>query len=223
MRKQSNHRRALALAVALGVVAAPSLTEAGTGGDDGSSSSSSSSSTTTSGSGDTTATAASAGPQGPFCESIPPEGEGSFDGMADDPVATAASNNPYLTTLTSAVQAAGLVDTLNGEGPFTVFAPNNEAFAAVPEADLDAILADTDQLTDILTYHVVAGESLSSADLLEAGTVTTVNGGELTFSADADGAISINDGAATLTCSDITTGNATVHVIDAVMIPPERS
>ena len=67
------------------------------------------------------------GPEGPFCSSIPPEGEGSFDGMADDPVATAASNNPYLTTLTSAVQAAGLVDTFNGGGPFTVFAPNNEA------------------------------------------------------------------------------------------------
>ena len=72
------------------------------------------------------------GPEGPFCSSIPPEGEGSFVGMADDPVASAASNNPYLTTLTSAVQAAGLVDTLNGEGPFTVFAPNNEAFAKIP-------------------------------------------------------------------------------------------
>jgi transforming growth factor-beta-induced protein len=212
MGRRTNHRRALAMAIALGVVATPSLTEASSGGDDGSSGTTSTS--------DTTAPAGNGGPQGPFCASIPPEGEGSFDGMADDPVATAASNNPYLTTLTSAVQAAGLVDTLNGEGPFTVFAPNNEAFAAVPEADLDAILADTDQLTDILTYHVVAGESLSSADLLEAGTVTTVNGGELTFSADADGAISINDGAATLTCSDITTGNATVHVINAVMIPP---
>jgi transforming growth factor-beta-induced protein len=213
MGTQTNQRRALALTFALGVVAAPSWTEASTGGDGGST-------TTSSASSDTTAPAGDGGPQGPFCASIPPAGEGSFDGMADDPVATAASNNPYLTTLTSAVQAAGLVDTLNGEGPFTVFAPNNEAFAAVPEADLDAILADTDQLTEILTYHVVAGESLSSADLLEAGTVTTANGGELTFTAQDDGAISINDGAATLTCSDITTGNATVHVINAVMIPP---
>jgi transforming growth factor-beta-induced protein len=213
MGTRTNHRRALAMALALGVVAAPSLTEAGTGGDDGST-------TTSSAPSDTTAPAGNGGPQGPFCASIPPEGEGSFDGMADDPVATAASNNPYLTTLTAAVQAAGLVDTLNGEGPFTVFAPNNEAFAAVPEADLDAILADTDQLISILTYHVVAGESLSSADLLEAGTVTTAQGDELTFTADADGAISINGGAATLTCSDITTGNATVHVINAVMIPP---
>ena len=108
-------------------------------------------------------------PQGPFCASIPPEGEGSFVGMADDPVATAASNNPYLTTLTSAVQAAGLVDTLNGEGPFTVFAPNNEAFAAIPPADLDDILADTEWLTEILLYHVVIGESLSAADLVARG------------------------------------------------------
>ena len=89
--------------------------------------------------------------------------------MADDPVATAASNNPYLTTLSAAVQAAGLVDTSNGEGPFTIFAPSNEAFADVPPSDLDAILADTELLTSILTYHVVAGESLSAADLAEAG------------------------------------------------------
>jgi Fasciclin domain len=89
-------------------------------------------------------------PAGPFCASIPAEGEGSFVGMADDPVATAASNNPYLTTLSAAVQAAGLVDTLNGEGPFTIFAPSNEAFADVPPSDLDAILADTELLTSVL-------------------------------------------------------------------------
>ena len=102
----------------------------------------------------------------------PTDGEGSFAGMADDPAATAASNNPELSTLVAAVSAAGLVDTLNGEGPFTIFAPANSAFAKVPAADLDALLADpTGALTDILTIHVVAGESLSSADLVEAGTV----------------------------------------------------
>ena len=100
-------------------------------------------------------------PSGPFFASIPAEGEGSFVGMADDPVATAASNNPYLTTLTSAVQAAGLVETLNGRGPFTIFAPSNEAFATVPQSDLDAILTNADLLTNILTYHVVAGQSLT--------------------------------------------------------------
>ena len=157
---------------------------------------------------------------GPFCASIPGDGEGSFVGMADDPVATAASNNPYLTTLSSAVQAAGLVDTLNGEGPFTIFAPSNEAFAGVPPSDLDAILADTELLTSILTYHVVAGESLSAAELAEAGSVTSVQGGELRFTTDEDGALIINGGAAMATCWDITTANATVHVIDHVLTPP---
>jgi transforming growth factor-beta-induced protein len=159
-------------------------------------------------------------PAGPFCASIPAEGEGSFVGMADDAVATAASNNPYLTTLSAAVQAAGLVDTLNGEGPFTIFAPSNEAFAAVPASDLDAILADTDLLTSILTYHVVAGESLSAADLAEAGRVTSVQGGELRFTTDEDGALIINGGAAMATCWNITTANAIVHVIDHVLTPP---
>src|SRR5688500_17134254 len=123
-------------------------------------------------------------PGGPFCASIPAQGEGSFAGMADDPVATAASNNPYLTTLSSAVEAAGLIDTLNGEGPFTIFAPSNEAFAAVPQSSLDAVLADKALLTDILTYHVVAGQSLSLAELVAAGSVVSVQGGELRFSVD---------------------------------------
>ena len=159
-------------------------------------------------------------PAGPFCASIPAEGEGSFVGMADDAVATAASNNPYLTTLSAAVQAAGLVDTLNGEGPFTILAPSNEAFADVPPSDLDAILADTELLTSILTYHVVAGESLSAADLAEAGNVTSVQGGDCTFTTDEDGALIINGGAAMATCWNITTANATVHVIDHVLTPP---
>ena len=173
------------------------------------------------GTGDTTPAGEQNGPTGPFCASIPPEGEGSFAGMSDDPVATAASNNPYLTTLVSAVQAAGLVDTLNGEGPFTVFAPNNEAFAKIPPDDLDAILADTDLLTRILTYHVVAGQRLSSADLLDAGFAETVQGSDLVFTAASDGSITINDGAAMLTCADIQTQNATVHVIDTVLVPSQ--
>jgi uncharacterized surface protein with fasciclin (FAS1) repeats len=159
-------------------------------------------------------------PAGPFCASIPAEGEGSFVGMADNAVATAASNNPYLTTLSAAVQAAGLVDTLNGEGPFTILAPSNEAFADVPPSDLDAILADTELLTSVLTYHVVAGESLSAADLAEAGSVTSVQGGELRFTTDEDGALVINGGAAMATCWNIATANATVHVIDHVLTPP---
>src|SRR5258705_417320 len=92
---------------------------------------------------------------GSACAGVPKEGAGSFAGMAQDPVATAASNNPALSTLVSAVKAAGLVDTLNGLKGATVFAPTNEAFAKIPKADLDKVLADKAMLTKILTYHVV--------------------------------------------------------------------
>jgi len=160
------------------------------------------------------------GPHGPLCASLPTDGEGSLTGMADDPAATAAANNPELSTLVAAVQAAGLVDTLNGEGPFTIFAPSNAAFAEIPAADLEAILADTDQLTSILGFHVISGESLSASDLAAAGTATSLQGGELTFTVEADGSLSINDGAATVVCSNITVGNATVHIIDSVLVPP---
>src|SRR5690606_28630039 len=157
-----------------------------------------------------------AGPFGPACSAVPADGEGSFDGMADDPAATAASSNPVLSTLVTAVSEAGLVDTLNGEGPFTIFAPTNDAFAAIPADRLAAVLADVDLLTSILTFHVVAGESLTSADLVEAGSVTTVNGGDLTIT-DTDGALMVNG--ATSVCMDVTTANATVHIIDTVLLP----
>jgi uncharacterized surface protein with fasciclin (FAS1) repeats len=163
---------------------------------------------------------AAMGPSGPACSSIPTEGEGSFTGMADDPAATAASNNPELSTLVAAVQAAGLVDTLNGEGPFTIFAPANSAFAKVPAADLDALLADPQgALTDILTLHVVAGEQLSSAELTAAGT-TSALAGELTIAGD-NGTVTVDAGGgpATVVCSDVPTANATVHIIDTVLLP----
>ncbi len=94
-------------------------------------------------------------PFGPACSSVPKDGAGSFDGMAKDPVATAASNNPALSTLVTAVKKAGLVDTLNSAENITVFAPTNDAFAKIPKADLDKVLDDKAMLTDILTYHVV--------------------------------------------------------------------
>jgi uncharacterized surface protein with fasciclin (FAS1) repeats len=154
---------------------------------------------------------------GAACSAVPTDGEGSFDGMADDPAATAASNNPVLSTLVTAVGEAGLVDTLNGEGPFTIFAPTNDAFAAIPEADLTAILADQELLTSILTYHVVAGESLDMQGLVEAGTVTTVNGAELAIAASGD-LIDIN-GTAMVVCGNVQTANSTVHIIDNVLVP----
>ncbi len=166
-------------------------------------------------SGDTEAAAGVLEPTGPGCAAVPEDGEGSFVGMADDPAATAASNNPLLSTLVTAVGVAGLGDTLNSEGPFTIFAPVNDAFAAIPEEDLNGILADTDLLTSILTFHVVSGQ-LSSEDLVDAGSATTVNGADLTF-ADDGGTLTVNG--ANVICMDVPTANATVHIIDAVLVP----
>ncbi len=157
-------------------------------------------------------------PSGPLCAAVPADGEGSFAGMTDDTAATAASNNPVLSTLVSAIQAAGLVDTLNSDGPFTIFAPANPAFDALAEGTLEAVLADTDLLTSILTLHVVAGEQLSSADLAELDTVTTVNGADITLEVTGDGTLMVNE-QASVGCADIQTANATVHVIDAVLTP----
>jgi uncharacterized surface protein with fasciclin (FAS1) repeats len=157
------------------------------------------------------------GANGPACSAVPADGEGSFAGMADDTAATAASNNPLLSTLVTAVGAAELGDTLNSDGPFTIFAPTNDAFDAIPEADLDAVLADIDLLTSVLTFHVIGGEKLTSADLVDAGSAVTVNGAELTFEAEGDQVL-VN-GVATTICQDVPTANATVHIIDAVLLP----
>ena len=157
-----------------------------------------------------------AAPEGPGCAAVPESGDGSFEGMAQDPVATAASNNPALSTLVSAVTAADLGDTLNTGGPFTVFAPTNDAFAKIPEADLNAILADKEKLTSILTYHVVP-EKIEPADL--GGTYTTVNGAELEVSGDAP-AFEVGSDGAQVVCSGIQTANATVYLIDSVLLPP---
>jgi uncharacterized surface protein with fasciclin (FAS1) repeats len=155
-------------------------------------------------------------PSGDGCAAVPADGEGSFGGMADDPAATAASNNPVLSTLVTAVTQAGLVDTLNSEGPFTIFAPTNDAFAAIPAADLEAVLADNELLTSVLTYHVVAGEKMGSADLIAAGSVDTVNGGSLTI-IDDGGVLTVN-GVPSI-CMDVPTANATVHIIGGVLLP----
>jgi transforming growth factor-beta-induced protein len=212
-------RRTRMLAVA--GLAALSLGAAACGGDDDDAADTTAApaAPTTAGSMTPDADGAALEPSGPACSSIPEDGEGSFVGMADDPAATAASNNPELSTLVAAVQAAGLVDTLNGDGPFTIFAPANSAFAAIPTETLDTLLADpTGDLTTILTYHVVAGEQLSSADLADAGSVTTVAGEDLTFTASGD-ALTINGGQGTVVCADVPTANATVHIIDGVLMP----
>ena len=109
---------------------------------------------------------------------IPATGKGSLKGMAQDPAATAASNNPQLTTLVAAVKAAGLVDTLNGPGPFTIFAPANSAFAKLPAGTVETLVKKENipTLSSILTYHVIGGKKLSSKDLAKMSSLTTVNG-----------------------------------------------
>jgi len=160
------------------------------------------------------------GPFGAACADVPTEGEGSVDGMADDPVATAASNNPVLSTLVAAVTAANLGDTLNGAPELTVFAPSNAAFEAVDPAALASLLepANVDQLTSILTFHVI-GERIAPEDL--AGTFPTLNGAEITIDGSGEEFTTNVGGTATGTvvCGNVQTANATVYIIDTVMMP----
>ena len=121
-------------------------------------------------------------------------------------------------TLVTAVQAAGLVDTLKGAGPYTVFAPTDAAFAAVPKKTLDALLADPKgALTDVLTYHVVSGKVMA-ADLTDGQVITTVNGAPLKVTIKSDGTVMIGD--ATVVTADVEASNGVIHVIDKVLVPP---
>lgn len=156
---------------------------------------------------------------GPACSKVPAEGPGSAKGMVDDPVATAAGNNPLLTTLTKAVKAAGLVDTLNDpSASYTVFAPANAAFEALPPGTLDQLLADKAKLTQILTYHVVP-KRYDAAGLAEAGTVTTVEGSKLTITGEPGSLVIDQQEQASVLCGNIPTANATVFVIDTILMP----
>jgi uncharacterized surface protein with fasciclin (FAS1) repeats len=117
-------------------------------------------------------------------------------------------------TLVAAVKAAGLVETLQGEGPFTVFAPTDDAFAAIPQADLEALLADKEALTAVLTYHVVPGKVMA-ADVVELDSATTVQGGTITI----DTSDGVKVDGANVVQTDIETSNGVIHVIDAVLMP----
>ncbi len=147
-----------------------------------------------------------------------PEGPGSVTGMAADPVTVAASNNPMLKTLTQALSGqlnpnVNLVDTLNG-GEFTVFAPTDDAFAKIDAATLETLKTDSDLLTSILTYHVVPGQA--SPDQI-AGEHTTVQGAPVTVTG-AGNDLKVGD--AGLVCGGVQTANATVYMIDTVLMPP---
>ena len=139
----------------------------------------------------------------------------------DTTIVDIAASNPDFSTLVTAVQAAGLTETLAGPGPYTVFAPTNDAFAKLPTGTIETLLepANKDQLTSILTYHVVPAEVMA-ADVT-AGDVTTVNGA--TFSVSTDGGVVISDGqgrTAKVVQTDIVASNGVIHVIDAVLLPP---
>lgn len=154
-------------------------------------------------------------PFGPGCSAVPSSGKGSFDGMSQDPVATAASNNPLLSTLVSAVQTAGLVDTLNNAQNITVFAPTNDAFAKIDPATLKKVLADKAMLTAILTEHVV-GQRLAPASL--TGDFDTLNPKQgITVTGSGEN-FTVN-GTAKVVCGNVQTANATVYIIDTVLLP----
>ena len=158
---------------------------------------------------------------GPGCAAYAeqvPTGPGSVAGMAASPVAVAASNSPVLTTLAAAVSGklnpqVNLVDTLNG-GQFTVFAPTDAAFAKIDPATIEKLKTDADLLTSILTYHVVSGQA--SPDQV-VGTHKTVQGANLTVSGGGD-SLAVNN--ANVVCGGIPPANATVYLIDSVLLPP---
>ncbi|MCI4011361.1 fasciclin domain-containing protein [Brevibacterium sp. ZH18] len=157
---------------------------------------------------------------GPGCAAYAeanPDGGGSVEGMAQDPVATAASNNPMLKTLVKAVSGqlnpdVDLVDTLNGD-EFTVIAPTDDAFAKIPKDDLNALAKDSDMLTKVLTYHVIPGQ-LSPDEIV--GEHETVEGSKVTISGEGDD-MKFDD--AGIVCGGVKTANATVYMVDSVMMP----
>lgn len=167
------------------------------------------------------ATIASAAPVGPGCAGYTqqvPDGPGSVQGMSAAPVASAAASNPILTTLTKAVSGqlnpnVNLVDTLNG-AEFTVFAPTDEAFAKLDPATGETLTTDSGLLTNILTYHVVPGQAAPDAVV---GEHTTVQGATVNVTGAPDH-LMVND--ASVMCGGVQTANATVYLIDTVLMPP---
>jgi uncharacterized surface protein with fasciclin (FAS1) repeats len=153
---------------------------------------------------------------GAGCAAVPTDASnpGSFAAMAKVPVATAASGNPVLSTLVTAVKKANLVDSLNSAKGITVFAPANTAFEKIPSATLNGVLNDNDQLTKVLTYHVVPGRL--SPDQL-AGTHKTLEGQDLMV-AGSGTAFTVN-GNSSVVCGNVQTENATVYIVDTVLMP----
>jgi len=163
----------------------------------------------------TAASMTASAPFGAACSAVPASGAGSLEALAQDPVATAASNTPELSTLVTAVKKADLVDTLNSAQGITVFAPTDDAFAALPKPTLDKALADPKGLlTTVLTYHVVQGQL--TPDQL-AGSHKTLQGSTLQVSGSGQD-FTVNDDSSVV-CGNIKTANATVYLIDQVLLP----
>jgi uncharacterized surface protein with fasciclin (FAS1) repeats len=158
---------------------------------------------------------ASAKTYGAGCAQVPTDGAGSFNGMATAPVASAASANPLLKTLVAAVTEAGLVEPLNSAPKLTVFAPADPAFQAIPKKDMQAVMSDKQMLGSILKHHVV-GEQISPHEL--SGEFETLNGDTLKINGSGEMA-TIGDEKAQVLCGNIQTANATVYVIDTVLMP----
>lgn len=162
-------------------------------------------------------------PFGAGCSAVPTSGAGSFTGMAQDPVATAAGNNPALSTLVKAVTAANLVDTLNSAQDITVLAPADPAFEAVPADALEALLADKARLTAVLTHHVIEGrlspDQLAGEHATLDGETVTIEGSGEDFTIASDQTVPGTADAGVI-CGNVQTANATVYIIDQVLAPP---
>jgi uncharacterized surface protein with fasciclin (FAS1) repeats len=213
---RTSHRAVAAAAIA---AAAVSLAACGSG-----STSASSNSTTTSMASPTTTASSTASNGitkasdtfGPACGQIPTDGKGSLNGMANDPVATAASNNPLLTKLVAAVGAANLGDTLNSQKAITVFAPYDPAFDALGADKFAALAKDPATLAPILQYHVLP-QRFDADGLIAAGSGKTLQGADVKIAGDKTSGMTVNG--AKVLCGNIPTGNATVFVIDKVLTP----
>jgi uncharacterized surface protein with fasciclin (FAS1) repeats len=191
--------------------------------DDASGTAAGSSAPSSSAAAESTAAEAAGEPFGPACADVPTSGDGSFESMAETPVATAASGNPLLSALAEAVDAANLVDSLNSQDDVTVLAPANQAFEAVPADALEALLADNARLTAVLTHHVLEGrippDQLAGEHTTLNGDTVTVEGSGEDFTVPADQTVTGKTDAAVV-CGNVQTANATVYVIDQVLTPP---
>jgi uncharacterized surface protein with fasciclin (FAS1) repeats len=203
------------IAAALAITAAAVTMSACGGSESGSSQPAASAPATSAAAAPSTSDAATAQPFGSACGAVPTSGPGSFSGMEAAPVATAASNNPVLSTLVTAVKKADLVGTLNSAKDITVFAPYNGAFEKIPSATLNKVLADKAGLAKLLEYHVV-GQRITPADLA-SGDFKTLQGQSIKTSGSGQD-FTVN-GTARVICGNVQTANATVYIIDTVLMP----